>query len=200
MIVGLTGLIGSGKSTVAEFFAKHNVMIIDTDKIAHELTNSDHETLEKIRSAFGDGVFDGNKLNRQALRQLVFQDDKLRLKLEEILHPAIYEQVIECLQQPTSCTYKIVAVPLLFRSPKYLELVERTIFVDSNYEQLLQRLKIRSGLEKNDVDAILARQVARETQLALANDVIMNNGDLNSLALQVDKLHLQYTNMENNCK
>lgn len=196
MIIGLTGLIGSGKSTVAEIFMSYGITVIDTDKIAHELTRHDINTLNEISNVFGDDVFIDNVLDRQKLRQVVFADDSSRRELENILHPRIYQEVVQQLKANNNGCYQIVAVPLLFRSPKYLELVKRTIFVDSNYNLLLQRLKNRSGLEKKDVDAILEQQVAREQQLNLADDVITNNENLDSLEQQVKRLHRKYIGME----
>lgn len=195
MIIGLTGLIGSGKTTVANCFAEYGADIIDTDVIAHTITKDDVQTLTEIRQAFGEQVFLEKKLDRKKLREIVFSDDSLRVKLEEILHPKIFDIVRKQINKSTPHCYKLVVVPLLFRSPKYLSLVNRTLFVDSEYEALLERLKIRSGLTQLEVDAILQQQVNREEQINLANDIVVNNSDLSAIKLQVEVLHDKYMNM-----
>lgn len=195
MIIGLTGLIGSGKTTVANCFAEYGIDIIDTDIIAHTITKDDKQTLMEIRQEFGDEVFLNETLDRNKLRQVVFSDNLLRVKLENILHPKIFNIVSNKISKSTQYSYKIVVVPLLFRSPKYLKLVDRTIFVDSDYKILLDRLKIRSGLTPLEVDAILQQQVTREEQINLANDIIINNSNLSAIKSQVEILHAKYINM-----
>jgi dephospho-CoA kinase len=197
MIIGLTGLIGSGKTTVANCFAKYGIRIIDTDTIAHDITNNDVTVLSELRNVFGEHIFnESGQLNRASLRIKVFSDENKRLKLEGILHPKILQIVQDLLNVTTSSSYTILAVPLLFRSPKYLSLVDRTLFVDSDYGIILTRLYSRSGLSKSEVDGILMRQVARDEQIKLADDVITNNSDLSSVETQVAMLHAKYLNQE----
>lgn len=197
MIIGLTGLIGSGKTTVANYFAKYGIRIIDTDAITHDITNNDVTVLAELRSVFGEHIFnESGKLNRTNLRIEVFSDENKRLKLEAILHPKILQIVQDMLNVTVSSSYTILAVPLLFRSPKYLSLVDRTLFIDSDYDIILTRLYSRSGLSKADVDGILMRQVARDEQIKLADYVITNNSDLSSVETQVAILHAKYLNQE----
>ena len=197
MIIGLTGLIGSGKTTVANCFAKYGIRIIDTDAIAHDITNNDVTVLAELRSVFGEHIFnESGQLNRTSLRIEVFSNETQRLKLEAILHPKILQTVQDLLNVTTSSSYTILAVPLLFRSPKYLSLVDRTLFIDSDYDFILTRLYSRSGLSKAEVDAILMRQVAGDEQIKLADDVITNNSDLSSVETQVAILHAKYLNQE----
>lgn len=193
VIIGLTGLIGSGKTTVANCFAKLGINIVDTDAIAHQLTMHGSEVLLVLANEFGANIIltDGS-LNRSELRKIVFDDENARIKLESILHPQIYQIVLDELHKYDHTQYQIVVVPLLFRSPKYLQLAEKTIFVDSSYDLLLQRLWQRSLLDKNAVDAILKTQVGREEQIRLADDVIVNNGDIFELERQVLALHNKY--------
>lgn len=198
LIIGLTGLIGSGKSTVAEIFAKLGIKIIDTDQIAHQLTKPKQAGLIALVNHFGSSIItQKGELDRYQLRELVFNDETKRQELENILHPLIFNQVMMDLGNPETSEYSyvIIAVPLLFRSQKYLQLTQRNIFVDSDYELLLERLLKRSALKQEQVDAILAQQVDREQQIKLADDVIQNNGDLDELEQQVINLHHRYLKM-----
>lgn len=192
-IIGLTGLIGSGKTTVANLFAKLGATVIDTDLIAHELTAMDGAALAPLCAEFGAEILDSHgKLRRDYLRGIVFNDGLKRKNLEQILHPLIFAQVQVELSLAIHANYVILVVPLLFRSQKYLQLTQRNIFVDCSYDLLLQRLAVRSNLDQNQVDAILRQQVNREQQLELADDVIENNGDAESLFTEVKRLHKEY--------
>lgn len=190
MLIGLTGLIGSGKTTVANIFSDLGVKIIDTDIISHKLTSLQGEAIPFIDDAF-EGVVVNGVLNRGKLREIVFNDSSKHQQLESIMHPLIYEAVLSEIDI-VNFPYNILVVPLLFRSQKYIALTKENIFVDCPYELLLSRLNMRSNLSKKEVDAILANQVDRNTQLKMANDIIINIGDLDSLKLQVMALHAKY--------
>lgn len=193
LVMGLTGLIGSGKTTVANLFAQLGAKIIDTDAIAHRLTAKNGVALKQIVAAFGCDILDSSgELNRARLRELVFSDELQRERLEQLLHPLIFAAVQQEMLAANDASYIMLVVPLLFRSPKYLALTQRNIFVDCDYPQLVQRLAVRSNLTPAQVDAILAQQVNRAEQLALADDIIENNGDTQSLTAAVKCLHQQY--------
>lgn len=196
MIIGLTGLIGSGKTTVANIFAELGVKIIDTDLISHRLTGVNGKAISAIEDSFGSEAVVNGILNRGKLREIIFNSNEKHRLLEGILHPLIYDEVL--LEVDTSnYVYNILAVPLLFRSPKYMALTVANIFVDCPYDLLLERLKVRSGLDREQVDAILAKQVMRETQLCMADDVIINDGNLSTLQSQVVLLHEKYIKKNN---
>lgn len=194
LVVGLTGVIGSGKSKVASMFAELGAGIIDCDAIAHQLTKDDSPVLTRLIELFGSQILDSeNNLDRKSLRQLVFNVPELRTQLEQLLHPLIYQRVVEQLRTSTvRVKYWIIVVPLLFKSPEYLKLIERSIVVDCDYSLLLKRLQSRSQLSPVEVDAILATQISREKQLKLADDVIENNRDEAYLYDQVERLHHYY--------
>lgn len=193
MVIGLTGLIGSGKSTVAKLFAERGAQVIDTDAIAHQLTLPNGFALSAIQKEFGnDLVDDGGVLDRRRLREMVFNNDLLHQRLEKLIHPLILAETRNQLLNNSSACYSMVVVPLLFRAPDYLAITDRNVFVDTEYPELLKRLMQRSGLNQSMVDAILKRQVARNTQLELADDVIINNDGIEALIPQVDRLHAQY--------
>lgn len=191
-VVGLTGLIGSGKSSVASIFNRLGIDSIDTDTIAHQITQPGGAAILSIIEQFGTEFInvDGS-LNRTKMRELVFVEPNQRECLESILHPLIYSEVIQQIKISKS-KYVIVMVPLLFKAVKYLNLIHRSIFVDCKENILITRVSQRSGLAEADVKAILKTQVPRATQLRLCDDVLDNSNDIVALEQQVIKLNSQY--------
>ncbi len=193
LIVGLTGGIGCGKSTIAAMFAKHGAGIIDTDEIAHRLTQAGGAAIPAIRAAFGvDYVGMDGALDRAKMRALVFSDAAARQKLERLLHPLILEQAKVRLLEMKECPYVIVVVPLLPASPEYRRLTQRVLVVDCDERTQIERVVRRSRLTEAEVRAIIAAQTPRAERLQLADDVILNEGGLDGLAEQVFVLHRRY--------
>lgn len=192
LIVGLTGGIGSGKSTAAKQFAELGAAIIDTDEIAHRLTAPGTSTLAEIFRQFGDGyrLPDGG-LDRGKLRQLVFSQPEAKQKLEAILHPRIRQEVIAALGEITA-PYAIVVVPLLLETGGYQNLVQRTLVVDCDEVQQVARATNRSRLSPEIVEAIMANQFPRAERLRQADDVLENRNDLADLERQIQALHKKY--------
>jgi dephospho-CoA kinase len=190
--VGLTGGIGSGKSTVAELFAKLGVNAIDTDEIAHELTRPGGEAIAAIRAAFGAEVIapDGS-LDRATLRGLVFRDVQARKRLEAILHPLIRVESDRRVQGATS-PYAILVIPLLVEGGVDRSRIARVLVVDCPESGQIERAMRRSGLPEAEVRAIVASQATREQRLAAADDVIDNSGAPEALKNQVSRLHEKY--------
>ena len=193
LIVGLTGGIGSGKSAVAELFAQLGVAITDTDAIAHALTAPGQPALKAIVNEFGAQYLtpDG-ALDRAALRHLVFNDAVAKKMLETILHPLIRQAVANELAQPTAAPYRMIVVPLLFETDAYAGIVQRTLVVDCPEEMQIRRAMARSILTEAEVRAVMAAQLSRDARLARANDVILNDASLESLAKQVGEMHKKY--------
>lgn len=191
-VVGLTGGIGSGKSTVAELFVALGAALVDTDRVAHELTAADGAAMPMLRQAFGDVVVaaDG-ALDRAVMRRLVFADAAARARLEGILHPMIRELSAERCRAATA-PYVLLAVPLLVESGSYRERCQRILVVDCPEALQIDRVMARSGLARDEVEAILASQATRQQRLAIADDVINNDGELTRLEQQVAILHRQY--------
>lgn len=191
-LVGLTGGIASGKSEVTRIFSELGIPVIDVDVIAHQLTSAGHPVLKQIIAVFGDNYLlaDGN-FNRAAMREKVFQDPAARLQLEAILHPAIYETVLELLQDNAQAPYQVIAVPLLFEGERYQKLVNRTLLIDCDLSLQISRAANR-GLQPSTVEAIIRAQMPRSERLALANDVIVNNGSLQELRQKVKDMHKNY--------
>ncbi len=190
--VGVTGGIGSGKSSAAALFAERGAGIVDTDDIAHELTRSGGRAMAAIIKAFGPGIAaaDGS-LDRNAMRQRVFADPVQRKVLEGILHPLIRAEArdrVNCSTAP----YVMLVVPLLLESSGYPDLVQRVLVIDCEESLQISRTMQRSALTEEAVRAIMAAQLPRQQRLARADDVLLNNGDLSQLRSQVDRLHDRY--------
>lgn len=190
--VGLTGGIGSGKSTVAALFAELGVPVIDTDVISHQLTQPGGAAIPAIRSAFGEHYIDATgALDRAKMRQLVFSDSTAKQLLEKILHPLILAQA-KSLAESRPGPYVLLVVPLLFETPDFLNWLDHTVVVDCPVEAQIARATTRSNLSEQTVRAIIARQFTRTQRLELANDVIVNDGTLSELYPQIAHLHQTY--------
>ncbi len=189
--VGLTGGIASGKSTVARLFAALGVPIIDTDELAREVVAPGSAMLKRITSRFGQRVMkpDGS-LDRAALRSLVFADPQARAELEALTHPPILE-AMRSRARAAGGPYQMLVIPLLVETGLERE-VDRVLVVDADEDVRVRRLQARDGATLDEARALLASQVARETRLAAADDVIVNDGDLHHLRDQVEALHARY--------
>jgi len=192
--IGLTGGIASGKSTVAAMFAELGVPVIDTDVIARQVVEPGEPALREISDAFGPAVIaaDGS-LNRPAMRALVFADAAARQRLEAILHPRIREQTV---QQANAAdgTYQLIVVPLLVESP-LREFVDRVLVVDCDEATQIQRLLARDAESEDQARRMVAAQSSRAGRLAIADDVITNDGGFDATLRQVGALHRQYSRL-----
>lgn len=195
LVVGLTGGIGSGKSTVAELFAQWGVPVIDTDRIARELTRREGQAMPLIRAQFGAEFIDSDgALDRALMRRTVFGDPAARSKLESILHPRIRNQV-ETQLNSLSVPYALVVIPLLVEKGGYADLLDRVLVVDCNTELQIARTMARGELSQEDVELILAAQAGRQVRLNQADDVIVNEGDRADLEARVWALHRKYSSL-----
>jgi dephospho-CoA kinase len=190
--VGLTGGIGSGKSTVAALFAARGAAIVDTDLIARQLSAPGGGAVDALRHAFGPAfITSEGALDRDRMRALVFADSDARRRLEAILHPLILretERAASCADGP----YLIFDVPLLVESGRWKQRVARVLVVDCDEEIQLERVMQRSQLSSEQIKAIMAAQTSREKRLQAADDIIENNGDSATLIPRVERLHALY--------
>ncbi|HEU4853537.1 MAG TPA: dephospho-CoA kinase [Telluria sp.] len=190
--VGLTGGIGSGKSLVGFMFAERGVTVIDTDAIAHAMTAPHGPAMARIAAEFGTGfVAADGSLDRAQMRALVFSDPGARQRLEAILHPMIREAANAAAVNATG-PYTIFVVPLLVESGDWRERVARVLVVDCPEALQVQRVVARNGLAESQVQAIMATQASRAERLAAADDVIVNDTEIDVLELRVEALHQQY--------
>ena len=190
-IIGLTGGIGSGKSTVAELFRELGVPVYDADVEARRLVEPGQPTLHLLTREFGPQILqrDGS-LNRAKLRTLVFSDADQRRRLESILHPPI-RAALQKQIAAAAAPYCIVVIPLLFESGQR-DLVKRVLVVDAPEAQQISRTVARSGLDHATVEHIMAAQCSRAQRLAQADDVIANTSSLDTLHAHIETLHANY--------
>lgn len=187
--IGLTGGIGSGKSTVAGLLASHGASVIDTDAIARRLTLPGGGAIQSIREQFGDEFIDATgAMDRERMRALAFGDATARKRLEGILHPLIgIETAREA--QASAAPVKVFDVPLLVESGRWRALVDRVLVIDCSIDTQVQRVIQRSGWTESAVRQAIASQATREQRLAAADGVILNDGlTLEQLAKEVAAL------------
>ena len=190
-VVGLTGGVGSGKSTVADMFSALGVPVIDADQLAHELVAPGQVALDEIVATFGTAVIMANgELDRDAMRQRIYADPAQKSRLESILHPRI-RQRIRTLLAGIKSHYTIVVIPLLLETNQ-ADLVDRILVVDTPEKEQLKRVAARDGLSDNAVMAIINAQADRQTRLEAADDVIVNDQDISALTEHVQELHKYY--------
>lgn len=191
-VVGLTGGIGSGKTTVADLFAALGADVVDTDAIAREITRAHGEAMPAIREMFGSKyVTPEGALDRAAMRALAFTDANARAQLESILHPAIRRAAEEALAR-SSAPYALLVVPLLLETGGYAGRAARVLVVDCAAQIQVARVMARSSLSADEVRAIMAAQWPRWRRLQSADDVIWNGSDLAALEPQCVRLHGEY--------
>ncbi len=190
--VGLTGGIGSGKTTVANLFAQMGAGVVDTDAIAHQLTGPDQPAVTEIAAKFGrEFVAPDGALDRKRMRELIFKDHTAKDRLEAILHPRI-RAAGELKLAACTAVYAIVVVPLLFETGAWQDLLARKLVVDCEPETQIWRVMSRSGLSREEVLDIMAAQIPRPERLRLADDIIDNNNGTTALNTRVEVLHKQY--------
>jgi dephospho-CoA kinase len=190
-VVGLTGGIGSGKSSAADEFARLGVTVVDADVIAHELTGQGGAALAQIERIFGKDFLETNALNRKKMREHVFSNPAAKKKLEALLHPMIREESARRIAAAAG-PYVVYVVPLLVESKDYRARVNRVLVVDCPEELQISRVRARSALSESEVRAIIGTQVSREQRLAAADDVIDNSRGIDALRQRVSALHVKY--------
>lgn len=198
--VGLTGGIGSGKSSAAKTFANLGALHIDLDQISREVVEPGTACLAAIVEHFGSDILSSEqKLNRDNLRAKIFDDAKERNWLEQLLHPAIksrYEKILESLTDKQKPAYILVEIPLLAEGKNESNYpFDRVLVIDLDKETQIQRTMRRSNLEQDAVEKILESQASRSQRIALADDILDNSGSEVQLQEQVEALHIKYLQM-----
>ena len=192
--IGLTGGIGSGKSTACEIFTGLGVPVIDADIIAHSLVKPGMPALEAIIKVFGKEVISNDgTLDRKVLRDKVFVNNIDRKKLEDILHPAVYREISVQVENINS-RYCIISIPLLLETDASIT-VDRILVIDIPRGQQLERASNRDKTNRNDINAIIDSQISRKDRLSAADDIVDNNGEINDLRKKIYELHKFYSNI-----
>ena len=198
-VVGVTGGIGSGKTTVANLFAELGATVVDTDAIAHELTGPCGAAMPEITHAFGRSILQADgSLDRGAMRQLCFSDPTARKRLESILHPLIRSESlarVRTLRARDDVPYVLLVVPLLIESGAYREHIDRILVIDCDESVQIARVMTRSRLSAEEVRAIMATQASRDERRAVADDLLTNDDGLDGLQPQVFRLHHRYVEL-----
>jgi len=189
--IGLTGGIGSGKSTIAALFAEHGVPVIDADIIAHQLTLPGTSASTQVLQEFGPDIADTNGgIDRRRLAQRIFHDRNERARLEGILHPLIRTEMLRQ-QDNLDAPYCLLVIPLLFEAGQ-MDLVDRVLVADVDESTQITRIAARDGRSEAEIRAILSSQTDRGHRLKMADDCITNTGDLTDLKAKVETLHQKY--------
>ncbi len=192
--IGLTGGIGSGKSTASEIFSELSVPVIDADIIAHRIVEPNTPAFREIIKTFGNELITKNgTLDRKKLRHQILPNDTERKKLENILHPQIYRE-IEYETKDLDAIYCIISLPLLLET-NATDIVDRILVIDVSEATQLARATTRDNVSEANIRAIIATQISREDRLAAADDIISNEGDLDNLRRQICDLHTVYTSI-----
>ena len=191
-VVGLTGGIGSGKTVVSDYLGGLGVPVIDTDIIAREVVQPGEPALQKLISVFGDQILlaDG-QLDRAAMRTLAFSNAANKAQLDAITHPAIQRASMEQIAQ-TTFPYCLVVVPLLVAQSKFSTMMQRILVVTAARETRISRVMQRSGISREQVEAIMRSQISDQERLEFADDVIHNDGPIEQAQQQAAVLHEQY--------
>ncbi|MET0091065.1 MAG: dephospho-CoA kinase [Candidatus Thiodiazotropha sp.] len=193
-VIALTGGIGSGKSAVSNHLETLGVPVIDADILAHQLVKPGQPALLEIQSSFGEQMIDEyGRLNRAALRNAVFSDPEQRKRLEAILHPRILAAMQDWIGQQ-HVPYVVLVIPLLFETGQ-TSLADRILVIDCEEPLQIERVMKRDNLSREQIKQIMASQVGRNTRLAGADDVILNNGNQDELIAATERLHQIYLNM-----
>ena len=196
-IIGLTGGIGSGKTVASDWFAAQGITVVDADVVARQAVAVGQPALIEIKHTFGDwALLTDGSLNRSALRQHVFDHPEDRKKLEQITHSRIHTAMSKQLQAATS-PYVILVSPLLLESGKagLASLCQRILVIDVTEAVQRSRAGARDGQTPESIDRIIAVQIARHNRLALADDIVVNDGELTHLYPQLQAKHEQYLKM-----
>jgi len=192
--VGLTGGIGSGKTTVSDRFRELDVTVIDADELAHTLSKRGEQAYSAIVDTFGPEILqDDDELDRARLRDIVFNNPEKRKLLEDILHPKIRREMTQQASASAS-DYCVLVIPLLIEKNLH-EIVDRILVVDAPDKKRIEWIKARSGLSEEEIQLIFSSQASRQQRLETADDVIENTGTIEHLIEQADRLHKKYLDL-----
>lgn len=190
-VVGVTGGIGSGKTTVTNLFQQHDIAVVDADVIARHIMDKGGEALAAVIDRYGQqALLEDSTLNRAWLRERIFQHPEDKQWLNELTHPLIRQQILTQLQEAQS-PYVILSAPLLVEN-RLTKLCDRVLVVDVSEATQLERTQQRDDVSADQVQSIMNAQASREQRLQAADNIINNEADEAQLVAQVEKLHELY--------
>ena len=194
MIIGLTGGIGSGKSAAAEYFTELGIDVIDADEVSKNILIKNENAKKAVTERFGEKYIKNNQIDREALREDIFQDEAKRKNLESIIHPIVRDEIGKFLVNSKSI-YKIVMVPLIIETNS-VEFYDKIIVVDCETNLQIERASSRDNQNKENIINIMNNQATREERLKIASFVIENNSNLDDLRNSVIKTHQKILGIE----
>lgn len=196
LVIGLTGGIGSGKSTVAELFQQLGVPVIDTDVIARQLVEPGQPAFQEIISSFDSILTADGHVDRNKLREIIFNEPEKRIELEQILHPRI-ENITKQILASLNNEYVVIVIPLLAENGKW-PFIDRVLVVDCDPQLQLERAMKRDTATAQQISKIIQAQASRQQRLDIADDIIINNHDHSALTEQVQVLDHKYRQLAQN--
>ena len=194
MIIGLTGGIGSGKSSAANFFSAHNVLVLEADELAKEAITKGTDGFMQVVDCFGESILnESGEIDRDLMRERIFSDHTMKSKLESIIHPLVGNKILEKMAESTAL-YTIVEVPLIFETNS-MKNYDRILVIDCHQSLQLERSTRRDKNSQELIQKIIDSQCTREERLSIANDVIANNGSLEELKHKIKETHYFYSEL-----
>ena len=191
MVVGLTGGIGSGKSCAGKFFQEVGIDVIDADKIAKNIINTNIEAKQVFIEKFGQEYIDSKEqIDRHLLREEIFKDVNKKNILESIIHPFVRKEIQTFVEESDSI-YKIIMVPLIYETNS-MKFYEKIIVVDCDKEKQINRASKRDNQTKSNIENIIKNQASRKERLSIADEIIDNNSSLENLKNQVLRIHQKF--------
>jgi len=193
--IGLTGGIGAGKTVVSDYFQHLGVAVLDTDIIAREVVQPGSEVLQQLAQCFGNDILNpAGALQRERLRAKVFSDPTKKQTMEDIIHPAIRQrllQQLETLASAATSPYCIIVIPLLLEK-NWQALVDRVLLVLAPEQEKIKRIKARQEISHDEIQQIMLAQASDDQRRAIADDILDNDGNIEQLHRQIDTLHQRY--------
>ena len=194
MIIGLTGGIGSGKSSAANFFSAHNVLVLEADELAKEAITKGTDGFMQVVDCFGESILnESGEIDRDLMRERIFSDHTMKSKLESIIHPLVGNKILEKIAESIAL-YTVVEVPLIFETNS-MNNYDRILVIDCYKSLQLERSTRRDKNSQELIQKIIDSQCTREERLSIANDVIANNGSLEELKHKIKETHYFYSEL-----
>ena len=197
MLIGLTGGIGSGKSLAGDFFKSKDIDVIDADDLAHNALDKEGEGYKKFLEIFGENFLDeSSDINRKALREYVFKNPEMKVKLEEIVHPIVQKGISNFIKKSNS-KYRIIIVPLIAET-KSSSFYDRVLAIECAKGIQLERATKRDSSNEEQILRIIKSQASTEERNKIANDVVVNNGTKEEFMINLEGIHKKYLNLLEN--